>query len=166
MKKENLVKRVLVKSLGGFTLGVTLLMVAYICVYFIAGESVFQNEICQLQNVKTMIMQIVSIGISYYIIFVTFQIFILLQNKEPEKKYVAKHPYKFVFLIMLLTLLFVLLSDYVLSNTGIFSINIGTLNVVICVLTYVLFGLILVIRGSIESSLVKKINQELKERNS
>ena len=34
MKKENVVKKVLVKFLVGFTVGVTLLMIAYASVYF------------------------------------------------------------------------------------------------------------------------------------
>ena len=57
MKKENVVKKVLVKSLAGFTVGVTLLMVAYASVYFISDTTVFQNEIAQLQNIKTLITQ-------------------------------------------------------------------------------------------------------------
>lgn len=164
MKKENLVKNVLVKSLVGFTFGVTLLMVAYLCVYFIAGESVFQNEICQLQIAKTMIIQVLSIGFSYYIIFVSFHSFILLQNKEPEKKYVAKHPYTFILFLIVFTLFIMLIICYVLSNNRIFSENIGILNAIICVLTYAFFGFTLLIKCSIESYLVKKINKKLQEK--
>ena len=96
MKKENVLKKVLVKSLVGFTAGVTLLMIAYASVYFIAGESVFKNEISQLQNIKTLITQFVVIGIAYYLIFISFRIFSILQNKDLKemKSKVSKANYE------------------------------------------------------------------------
>ena len=89
MKKENVVKNVLVKSLVGFAVGVTLLMVAYASIYFVVGESTFQNEICQLQNIKTLITQVIVTGIAYYLLFISFHIFSILQNKELKDKYMS-----------------------------------------------------------------------------
>ena len=45
-------KKILLKSLSGFTLGVTLLIMAYVSVYFISGENTFIAEIQKLQNIK------------------------------------------------------------------------------------------------------------------
>ena len=61
-------KKILLKSLSGFTLGVTLLIMAYVSVYFISGENTFIAEIQQLQNIKTLITQVIVSGIAYYLL--------------------------------------------------------------------------------------------------
>ena len=55
-------KKILLKSLSGFTLGVTLLIMAYVSVYFISGENTFIAEIQQLQNIKILITQVIVSG--------------------------------------------------------------------------------------------------------
>lgn len=166
MKKENVLKKVLVKSLVGFTAGVTLLMIAYASVYFIAGESVFKNEISQLQNIKTLITQFVVIGIAYYLLFISFHIFSILQSKELKNKYMKNHPYKFVLTISLSVLVLTWIIVNMVSHTKIYSENIGDLNIIILVITYALEGLVFCIKSTRESHLIKKINKKLQERDS
>ena len=166
MKKENLVKKVFVNSLVGFTVGVTLLMVAYASIYFIAGESVFQNEIQQLQNIKTMLTQVIVTGIAYYLLFISFHIFSILQNKDLKDKYIAKHPYKCILTISLVMLVFTWIIVYMISHPKIYSENIGAVNLIILVITYALVGLVFCIKSTKESYLIKKINRKLQERNS
>ena len=166
MKKENVLKKVLVKSLVGFTAGVTLLMIAYASVYFIAGESVFKNEISQLQNIKTLITQFVVIGIAYYLLFISFHIFSILQSKELKIKYMKNHPYKFVLTISLSVLVLTWIIVNMVSHTKIYSENIGDLNIIILVITYALEGLVFCIKSTRESHLIKKINKKLQERDS
>ena len=61
-------KKILLKSLFGFTLGITLLVMAYVSIYFISGEDVFIAEMQQLQNIKTFITQVLFSGMAYFII--------------------------------------------------------------------------------------------------
>ena len=166
MKKENVLKKVLVKSLVGFTAGVTLLMIAYASVYFIAGESVFKNEISQLQNIKTLITQFVVIGIAYYLLFISFHIFSILQNKDFKDQYMAEHPYRTVLFISLSILILLWVVEYMISRTKIYGENIRILNLIILVLNFALEGLVFCIKSTRESHLIKKINKKLQERDS
>ncbi len=165
MKKENDVKRVLTKSLVGFTLGVTLLMLAYIGVYFIEGNEVFISEISQLYNIKTLISQLLVNGISYYIIFITFQIYSLLQEKEIIEKYIKKYSYKFVLPLSLILAILITIICIILSNAEIYSENIRNLNIVVLVITYALEGIVLIKKAFEENQWIKEINKRLKEKN-
>lgn len=166
MKKENLVKKVFVNSSVGFTVGVTLLMVAYASVYFIAGESIFKNEISQLQNIKTLLTQVVVTGIAYYLLFISFHIFSILQNKDLKDKYMVEHPYRTVLFISLAMLILLWIVEYMVSRTKIYGENIRILNLIILVLTFALEGLVFCIKSTRESHLIKKINKKLQERDS
>lgn len=166
MKKENVVKKVLLKSLVGFTVGVTLLMIAYVSVYFVAGEDVFVNEIAQLQDVKILISQILFIGLAYYLLFIVFHILLILQEELTENRHVVKYHYKYVVATMSSVVVVSLINIILLEKTQIYSENIGMLNIIIVVIVYALAGLYVCIRNSMQSPLIKKINQKLKERNS
>ena len=74
MKKEEIVKKILIRSLAGFPVGVILLMLAYASVYFIVGDTVFNTELNQLHNINTLLTQIISVGISGYMLFAIFGI--------------------------------------------------------------------------------------------
>lgn len=166
MKKENVVKKVLVKSLVGFTVGVTLLMIAYASVYFISGEDLFQNEITQLQNIKALITQIIVSGVAYYLLFISFHIFSIMQNKELKEQYMNIHPYRFVLTESIVTLLFILISIFMISNTHIYSENIKDLNIILLVSIYAIIGLCIILKCTVENYLLEKINKKLRERNS
>ena len=166
MKKENVEKKVLVKSLVGFTVGVTLLMISYASVYFISGESIFQNEITQLQNIKALITQIIVSGVAYYLLFISFHIFSIMQNKELKEQYMNIHPYRFVLTESIVTLLFILISIFMISNTHIYSENIKDLNIILLVSIYAIIGLCIILKCTVENYLLEKINKKLRERNS
>ncbi len=166
INQKNVVKKVLVKSLAGFTVGVTLLMVAYASVYFISDTTVFQNEIAQLQNIKTLITQITVNGISYYLLFIIFHIFSSLQNKELKEQYMNTHPYKFVLTGSIEILVLLWITVFMISNPQIYSSTIKTLNLIILVLVYALVMLKFVLKCTKESYFIKKINKKIKERNS
>ena len=166
MKKENVVKKVLVKSLAGFTVGVTLLMIAYSSVYFISGEDLFQKEIAQLQNIKTLITQIIVNGVAYYLLFISFHIFSIMQNKELKDMYIVKHPYKFVLTGSIAILILLWITEFLISREQIYSITIKTLNLVILALVYAFVTLSICLKCTRENYLIKKINKKIKERNS
>ena len=166
MKKENLAKKILAKSLPGFTLGVTLLMLAYASVYFVVNESTFISEIIKLQNIKTLITQMTFMGIAYYILFIEFNIFLILQDKEIKNKYIRSHPYMFALIIPIIILAILLLvTTCLISNPKIYSEIIVDLNLVISVIIISLTILCMCIKSFIESDIIKKINKKLSERN-
>lgn len=165
MNKENVVKKILVKSLVGFPVGVTLLMLAYISIYYISGENVFNSELYQLHNIKTLIFQILSTGISGYLLFITFYTFSHLQNEEFKNKLSTKHQYKSIFTIITIFVFIVLITMEILGNTKLFSKNISNLCILIFVIVYALGSLTFCIKDVSEKFLIKEINNKLKERN-
>ena len=80
MKSKNFIKKYLISSIIGFPIGVTLLMLSYICIYFFVGESIFNIEINKLENINTLIFQIILSGLDYYLVFVSFHVFEELNN--------------------------------------------------------------------------------------
>lgn len=161
MKRESLAKDLLRTSIIGFTTGVTLLLVSYIGVYFIVGESAFIEEMRQLNNITTLLVQLISIGISYSITFIIFRINMYLLDKD----YASKCPHKTILsAILILVMNFVLVLD-LLPNMNFYSENIGNMNIIIFVAIYG-FGILgLCVKSFIESELIKKINYKLKEKN-
>lgn len=153
-------KKNLLKSLSGFTLGITLLVIAYASIYFISGENIFIAEIQQLQNIKTLITQVIFSGIAYYLLAI-----LLNYYKKFNEKYAISNPYKFVLATIVTFILFILVMFCVLGNTNIYSKNIEMLNIIIVVCIYALTVLIFCIRNSIDKNLVNKFNQKLQEKN-
>ena len=162
MKKLNMIRKILTKSLAGFTLGITLLMFAYISVYFIENEVTFQNELNQLQNINTFISQLLLSGLAYYIIFLAYNLYLILIEKNCEKKYIEKNPYLVILTVTIAICIYILLIGKLITNKHIFSNNIQDLNVVILTITFITQGLFLMIK---EAMLVKQINIKLKEKN-
>lgn len=165
MKKENVVKKILTKSVVGFPVGVTFLIIAYASVYFIAGADVFNTELYQLHNINTLIYQAISTGVSGYLLFIAFYTISNLQNKELENKLITEHPYKSVFTIIISSICINGIIIATLENKRIFSKNISDLNLIILIIFYTLSSLAFCIKSAKERHLIKEINQKLKERN-
>lgn len=165
MEKENVVRKILMKALVGFPVGVTLLILAYASIYFISGEDVFNTELYQLHNINILISQIASVGIAGYLISITLNTILILQNKNLERKLMKKHPYKSVFALVLSYLCIITIFYLILVNEKIFTENIITLNIIILLIVYMFFGIVFGIKLFMEQDLIKKINQRIKERN-
>ena len=132
MKKENVLKKVLINSIIGFPIGVTLLIIAYISVYFITNENVFNTELYQLHNINILISQAISYGISGYLLFISIYILSIPQNTE--NRLMAEHPYKTVFTTTISFIFIIVIIILILGNTSIFSENISTLNILILII--------------------------------
>lgn len=169
MKKENIVKKILIKAVVGFPIGVTLLIMAYISVYFIAGEDVFNSELYQLHNIDILILQTISTGASGYLLFITFYAISYLQNKDLENKFIVEHPYESIFTIIIFSICIMVIIMETLWNTSIFSENISDLNIIILFIIsftiYALNSLVFCINSARGKHLVKEFNQKIKERN-
>lgn len=152
-------KKILLKSLFGFTLGITLLVMAYVSIYFISGEDVFIAEMQQLQNIKTFITQVLFSGMAYFII-----IAFLYASNHVYENHLTNNPYKHVSTVILVFVILLLVMFFILGNTNIYSENISDVNIIIIVLAYVTYGIIFCIMTSVQKHLIHKINQKLKEK--
>ena len=165
MEKENVVRKILMKALVGFPVGVTLLILAYSSIYFISGEDVFNTELYQLHNINILISQIASVGIAGYLISITLNTILILQNKYLERKLMKKHPYKSVFALVLSYFCIITIFYLILVNEKIITEYIITLNIIILLIVYMFFGIVFGIKLFMEQDLIKKINQRIKKRN-
>ncbi len=164
MKKENIFRKTIINSLIGFPIGITLLMINYICIYFISGENVFKNEILQLQDISTLILQLIIIGLAYYISFIFCNVIAYLsETRATSDKFVTEHPYKTIVIMLIFGISVTII--LALLNFEIFSQNIAMMNIISFVIIFVLFGVFVFIKSAIESNLIRQINQKLKERN-
>ena len=164
MKKENIFRKIIIHSLLGFPIGITLLIINYVSVYLIGGEDVFKTEITQLQDIKTLVFQLVVGGCAYYLFFILISVISHLnETKSISDKFIVEHPYKSI-LIMLLIMIASILILAVL-NFKVFTENISMMNIISFVIIFVISGVYLCIKYTIESDWVKKINEKLKERN-
>lgn len=164
MKKERIVKKILIKSLVGFPVGVMLLMLAYASMYFILGNNVFNAELNQLHNINTLLTQIISVGISGYMLFVIFEIINVFENKEVENNLIKKYNWKMA-LIILIEIILCILIAVILGSTRIFSKNVSDINILILVIICALSGFAICIKNLYETHIIKEINQKIKERN-
>lgn len=163
MQKENVVKKIFIRSVIGFPIGVTLLMLSYICVYIFLGEDTFNLELYQLHNINTFILQIVSFGIFGCTMLFSFELFNSM-NTPTNKNFAMNHPWKTQFIILLdLTCEFII-AAFLLTNS-IFNENIVVMNIVLALLSYTFFGIFLTIKALIQENLIRKINQKIKKRN-
>lgn len=164
MKKENIFRKIVIRSLLGFPIGITLLMINYASVYLIAGENVFKAEISQLQNIATLVLQLIIIGWVYYLFFILISIIANLnETRSTSDKFVVEHPWKTVLIMFIIIIASILIIT--LLNFEVFSKNMSIMNIITYMIVFVAFGLYGCIKSTIESDLIKKINKKLKERN-
>lgn len=164
MKKETVFRKIVIYSLVGFPIGVTLLMINYASVYLIAGENIFKNEISQLQDISTLFLQLIIVGWAYYLLFILINVITHLnETRSTSNKFLVKHPYKSIIIMLIIMIATALILT--LLNFEIFSENMAIMNIISFIIIFVASVVCVCIKSAIESNLIKKINQKLKERN-
>ena len=158
MKNKNL----FIKSLNGIAIGVLVLMLTYISVYFIIGEEGFVSEISVLQNIKILINQICSIGITYYFAIFTLNIYIDLFKDDCK---VREKPYNAIATMIVPFAFLIIIIEFVIGRFGTFSSNIETLNMIVLLIIWCTSLLIGLIKISIDKVNVNKINKKLNNIN-
>ena len=164
MKKEKILRKILLSSLIGFPIGVTLLILAYVGVYFIEGDTIFQTEIIQMQNIHILISQIIILGFAYYIEFVIYNILFYSNNIDTSTNQINSLKSFLIFILSCVGTVLVMIFISV-GNKNIFSKNIQVMNMLLVCISNFIYLLFTVIKCIIESSLVKKINSKIKEQN-
>lgn len=164
MKNKDIVRKIAIFSLVGFPIGITLLMINYAGLYLIAGEKGFQTEIAQLQNISTLLIQLIIVGFSYYLYFILINVIANINGtKSNNDKFVLKHPYKTILIMIIFMIVFALILMLLCLKK--FSENISIMNVTTFIIVLVSCGIYFCLKVTYESDLIKKINQKLKERN-
>lgn len=158
-KQKNPIMTILLKSVTGFFLGVTLLIVNYVSAYFICGDSFYQNEILQLQNINTLIIQSLIVGFSYFAIFLTF----FTELYFHKIKFTRNHPFFYALIVLIYLFTFVIIFNLLISSF--FSVNIGMINIIILSILFIISSIIVAIKCVIDSAVIKEINNKIKERN-
>lgn len=164
MRKENYLKKIFVNSLLGFPIGIAILMINYLGTFFIAGDNVFKIEIAQLQDFNTLVLQLVFIGIVYCLFCGLMSVMVYLnETKLISDKFLVQHPIKFLLSIFIIIGITFVIS--LLITNKIFSENIASMNVISCSLILAVVGVYMSIKCFIQSDIIRKINNKIKERN-
>lgn len=164
MKKEKTVKNIIIYSILGFPIGITILIMSYAAVYLIAGENTFKTEIMQLQNINTLVLQLVIIGFVYYLFFLMIGLIgYLKESKTIYDKYLVEHPLKTLLLALLIIATIIIM--FLLLRIEVFSTNIVGMNIIAFAIVFVVYSIWFCISSFIESNIIKIINKKLKEKN-
>ena len=152
MKKKEL-KELLQKVIGAFPIGVLLLMITYVGIYFVAGQAVFESEINQLKNIETLIGQILVSGISWCILKIVFSLIEFV-----DKKYKVVEPKVIAMLILNASLCIGL---FYLNRMSIFSTNVADMNLIVYVVVFVATSIFVMTKKGIDKYLINKKIKEL-----
>ena len=153
MKKLYLVKEVSKRAFIGFLVGVTILMILYVSIYFVAGNEVFENEILQFQNIEILIKQILYTGVSWAIIYSILYINLILEDSRVNNWYKV-----FSIIISLFALIIYICIS---SNANIYTENIADMNIIISISIFILLIFYSLVKKTIEKVTVKKINKKI-----
>lgn len=150
---------------NGILIGLILFVTVFWGIYFIAGNTAFEQEILNLTNINTYtklildssIIGILIVGLVEYIKFICEKI------KENEKETDMKKSIKRVILfgssIMIITILIVAV---IIKIGKSYNKILGMMICIICMLIMCAYGVIVFIKAAIEESL---INKKIKEKN-
>lgn len=149
--KKNEILEILLKSIIGFPIGVMLLIISYLCVYYIGGENVFENEINQLKDIGIFLNQFIVSGISYYIMLIALKLLILDKSNSMKERIIST-------IIMIICII----SSMLLIKYSKVSEILSYIQIAIWVLASVLFciiGIVIVLKDKY------LINKKIKELN-
>ena len=148
-------KKLLFRAILGFSLGITLLMVAYLGIYYIAGQELFDSVILRLSDVTVFQNQLLVVGFAG--IMMAFAIHII-ENTLVEDKY---SPSIAIFSIIAL-LLSLSISMLLIKNIGAFDEALVDMLIIISTILFALYCLLHCIQETVDEFI---INKKIKEKN-
>ena len=157
MNTKNFIKKILTKSIIGFPIGVTILMLLYVIVNPFFGEVAFSYE---LHNIQTFILQLLLSGLSGFMLLIAFYSILFLQDAELENRFATEHPYRAIF-YAIVSVLITFIIIMVISRANIFSTTISILIEIVYPVLYAVLGFVLLIKDSIMKYTINKINKKL-----
>jgi uncharacterized membrane protein len=155
MKKINL------KFLYGFPMGIMILFLSYILVYYVDGQSEYLKEISRLQDVKVLISQIVGSGIYYSAVALAGQIMLKIYDfgKEATDKELIK-----VSIVYIMVAVLVAMTMSITQGFSNFSTPESDLEGTVYGLGVLLAIVVVIIYLATDAISVKFINKKIKTR--
>ena len=155
-------KKIILKSLIGFFIGVTTLVFGYISICYISDQSVYMNEIKELFNIDKLVNQVLVIWFVYYAIVLILNLLDNVNQNITNSKKQDDHIKFVIYIIISFVLISLLL--YILTIKSIFSKNIAITNIVLSLIFIIIYYIILLIKNSMISKDVKDINKKINEK--
>lgn len=152
-------KKILFNTLLGFCVGITLLMLAYLGVYYIEGQETFTSLLLKLKDISILQNQLLIVGF----IGAMFSFIFHFANEAKEsisENHISPTKLTTTIVLVILTIVF---STLFIKNSAIFdqSIKYALLFIQSAILGF--YGLFLGIQSTIDELI---INKKIKEKNS
>ena len=148
-------KKLLSRIIFGFSLGVTLLVLSYISIYYIDGQETFNKLLLNLTNVTTFQNQILAVGFAG--IALSFVVYLIEQTLEEDKQSASK-----CILSVVLLLICTCISMFFIKNINVFNESIVYMLIVFIVALFAMFSLFHCVQETIDEFI---LNKKLKEKN-
>ena len=149
-------KKLLFRFIFGFSLGVTLLMLAYIGIYYIGGQEVFNSLIAKLADITIFQNQLLVVGSAG--VMISFAVY-LLERSLDEDGYTPSR----MIVSLVLLLLSISISMFLIENLAVFDISIVYTLIVSEVALFAIYTIFHCIQETIDEFI---INKKIKEKNS
>ena len=149
-------KKLLFRFIFGFSLGVTLLMLAYIGIYYIGGQEVFNSLIAKLADITIFQNQLLVVGSAGVMISLAVY---LLERSLDEDGYTPSR----MIVSLVLLLLSISISMFLIENLAVFDKTIVYTLIVSEVALFAIYTIFHCIQETIDEFI---INKEMKEKNS
>lgn len=148
-------KKLLVSIIFGFTLGVTLLILSYLGIYYVAGQETFNLVILKLVDINVLQNQILGAGFAGTML--AFVVYIMESFIENDKQ----SPY-FVIFSMVASLLALIISMYHIKNMKSFDEVTSSMLLIFSVVLICAYMLFRCTQEAIDEFI---LNKKLKEKN-
>ena len=145
------------KIITNFSIGIVVLIVSYIILYYMGGKSAYNNDISSFNDVNSLIMQCLEAGIFYIVFDKILKYFIKFVSPEYAKEMTFKKMFTFLFVVLIGIPLITLILKFtnIPKNVQlIYYFNIIMLMIIVPIITLLT-----------QYKDVTKINKALKNRN-
>ncbi|MBR1539693.1 MAG: hypothetical protein IJ629_00655 [Clostridia bacterium] len=148
------------KALLGFPVGIAMLVVSYVIVYLIDGQSTYLLELGRLEDIKVLVAQSLYSALAYVVLFEAMILFTAF-TKRYSKNITWGAMLKFIIGVFVFCLILPLI-DLVLGTKNVMDGEVGTVLIGTEIIVMILVAVVYCIVHSIEEV---KINKALKEKN-
>lgn len=144
------------KIIKNFSIGIVVLVVSYIMLYYMGGDEVYKRDISSFQNVNSLIKQCLEAGIFYIVFSKMLEYFVKFVSPECAKEMNFKKMFEFLFITLVgipLITLILKFANIPENVQSIYYFNAIMLMIIIPTVTLIA-----------QYKDVKKINEELRNR--
>ena len=148
-------RKLLFRIIFGFSLGITLLMITYIGIYYIGGQEAFNSLMSKLTDVTILQSQLLVVGSAGTMM--SFAIYLIERTLEEDRYTVSR-----MIISIILLLLSLCISMFLIKNLGVFDKTIVYTLIVSEAALFAIYSLFHCIQETIDEFI---INKKIKEKN-